>query len=110
MTRLRAWRGWHRGLLVAIGGLIAVLALGAGSHSADAQVAQRIEVHSPAVVLTAAETPSSTASQSSATATTTPSGTPARRRALRVGAHRASRSARVAPPHQAARCPAAAAR
>jgi hypothetical protein len=74
MTRLRAWRGWHWGLLVAVGGLIAVLALGAGSHSADAQARQRIEVHSPAVVLTAAETPNSTASQSSATATTTPSG------------------------------------
>jgi hypothetical protein len=74
MTRLRAWQGWHRGVLVAVGGLIAVLALGAGSHSADAQVAHRIEVHSPAVILTAAETPSSTASQSSATATTTPSG------------------------------------
>ena len=74
MTRLRAWRGWHRGLLIAIGGLIAVLALGAGSHSADAQVARRIAVRSPAVVLTAAETPNSTASQSSATATTTPLG------------------------------------
>ena len=74
MTSLRAWRGWHRGLLIAVGGLIAVLALGAGSHSADAQARQRIEVHSPAVVLTAAETPNSTASQSSATATTTPSG------------------------------------
>jgi hypothetical protein len=74
MTRLRAWRGWQRGLCVAVGGLIAVLALGAGSHCADAQVAQRIEVRSPAVVLTAAETPNSTASQSSATATTTPSG------------------------------------
>jgi hypothetical protein len=73
MTRLRAWQGWHRALLVAVGGLIAVLALGAGSHSADAQARQRIEVRSPAVVLTAAETPSSTASQSSATATTTPS-------------------------------------
>jgi len=74
MTRLRAWRGWHRGLLIAIGGLIAVLALGAGSHSADAQVARRTAVYSPAIVLTAAETPNSTASQSSATATTTPSG------------------------------------
>jgi hypothetical protein len=74
MTRLRAWRGWHRGLLIAVGGLIAVLALGAASHSADAQVARRIAVRSPAVVLTAAETPNSTASQSSATATTTPLG------------------------------------
>jgi len=74
MTSLRAWRGWHRGLLIAIGGLIAVLALGAGSHSADAQVARRTAVRSPAVVLTAAETPNSTASQSSATATTTPLG------------------------------------
>ena len=74
MTRLCAWRGWHRGLLIAIGGLIAVLALGAGSHSADAQVARRTAVHSPAIVLTAAETPNSTASQSSTTATTTPSG------------------------------------
>ena len=74
MTRLRAWPGWHRGLLIAIGGLIAVLALGAGSHSADAQARQRIEVHSPAIVLTAAETPNSTASQSSTTATTTPLG------------------------------------
>jgi hypothetical protein len=74
MTSLRAWRGWHRGLLIAIGGLIAVLALGAGSHSADAQVARRTAVHSPSIVLTAAETPNSTASQSSATATTTPSG------------------------------------
>lgn len=74
MTRLCAWRGWHRGLLIAIGGLIAVLALGAGSHSADAQARQRIEVHSPGVVHTAAKTPNSTASQSSATATTTPSG------------------------------------
>ena len=72
MTNLRAWRGWHRGLLVAVGGLIAVLALGAGSYSADAPARQRIEVHSPTIVLTAAETPSSTASQSSATATTTP--------------------------------------
>ena len=74
MTRLRARRGWHRGLLIAIGGLIAVLALGAGSHSADAQVAYRTAVYSPAIVLTAAETPNSTASQSSTTATTTPSG------------------------------------
>ena len=74
MTRLRAWPGWHRGLLIAIGGLIAVLALGAGSHSADAQVARRTAIRSPAVVLTAAKTPSSPASQSSATATTTPSG------------------------------------
>ena len=75
MTSLRASRGWHRGLLVAVGGLIVVLALGAGSHSADAQVAHQIEVHSPAIVLTAAETPNSPASQSSATATTTPSNT-----------------------------------
>ncbi len=74
MTRLRAWRRWQRALLVAIGGLIAVLALGAGSHSADAQARQRIEVHSPAIVLTAAETADSTASQPSATATTTPLG------------------------------------
>jgi len=75
MTNLRAWRGWHRGLLVAVGGLIAVLALGAGSHSADAQVAHRTAIRSPTIVLTAAETPNSTASQSSATATTTPSNT-----------------------------------
>lgn len=74
MTRLCAWQGWHRGVLVAVGGLIAVLALGAGSHSADAQVAYRTAIHSPAVVLTAAETPNSTASQSSTTATTTPLG------------------------------------
>jgi hypothetical protein len=72
MIRRRTWRPRHPRLLIAVGGLVAVLALGATSHSADAQTRQRVEISSSAVVLTAATTSDSTPSGSAST--TTPSG------------------------------------
>jgi hypothetical protein len=77
--RLHTWRPRHRGLLVATGGLVAVLALGATSHGANnhktqAQVAHRVEVRAPSFVLTASHTSLLTASESATTPTTTPSG------------------------------------
>ena len=77
MIRRRTWRPRHPRLLIAVGGLVAVLALGAtshsaGNHSADAQTRQRVEISSSAFVLTAATTSDSTPSGSAST--TTPSG------------------------------------
>ena len=81
MTRVCNWRPRHPRLLIAVGGLVAVLALGATSHSAanhraDAQTRQRVEISSSAFVLTAATTSDSTPSGSASTTTPSGSGPP----------------------------------
>ena len=70
MTRLRRWRLKRpalrsTGLLVAAAAAVAVLALGATSHPAGALVGHRVEVGSPTVILSAAQTAAPTAATSS---------------------------------------------
>ena len=69
MIRRRSWRPRHPRLLIAVGGLVAVLALGVTSRSADAQTRQQVEISSWAFVLTAATTSDSTPSSSPSTTT-----------------------------------------
>ena len=76
-TRPRARRPRHPRLLIAIGGLVAVLALGGGVHSAKAygahaQVFHRSGAKFTTVVLTAAHASASTTAGSTTAALTTP--------------------------------------
>ncbi len=76
-TRPHTWRPRHPRLLIAIGALIAVLALGGSVHSAKAygahaQVFHRSGAKFTTVVLTAAHVSGSTTAASTNTASTTP--------------------------------------
>jgi hypothetical protein len=79
-TRPRTWQPRHPRLLIAIGGLIAVLALSGSVHSAKAygahaQVFHRSGANVTTVVLTAAHVSASTTTASTNTASTTPTTT-----------------------------------
>ena len=74
-TRLPTWRPRHPKLLVAIGGLVAVLALGGSAHTSKAYGAEAHHLHRPAMNVMKVELTAAHASGSTSTApTTTPTG------------------------------------